>query len=99
MFIVSLTYIKPLEEVDALLEEHVAYLKEQYALGHFLASGRKVPRTGGVILARGASRDKIETIITLDPFYRHSVAEYELIEFIPTMSVDELEFMRESKYP
>lgn len=31
MFIISLTYIKPLEKVDALLEEHVAYLKEQYS--------------------------------------------------------------------
>ena len=95
MFIISLTYIKPLEEVDALLEEHVVYLKEHYALGHFLASGRKVPRTGGVILARGVSREEIETIITLDPFYRHHVAEYEITEFSPTMSVDELEFLRE----
>lgn len=95
MFIISLTYIKPLEEVDALLEEHVVSLKEQYALGHFLASGRKVPRTGGVILARGVSRVEIETIITLDPFYRHHVAEYEITEFSPTMCVDELEFLRE----
>lgn len=95
MFIVSLTYIKPLEEVDALLEEHVTYLKEQYALGNFVASGRKVPRTGGVILARSVSREEIETIITLDPFYRHHVAEYEISEFSPTMSVDELVFLRE----
>ncbi|ADR35402.1 YCII-related protein (plasmid) [Sulfuricurvum kujiense DSM 16994] len=95
MFIVSLTYIKPLEEVDALLDEHVAYLKEQYALGNFVASGRKVPRTGGVILARSVSREEIETIITLDPFYRHHVAEYEISEFSPTMSVDELVFLRE----
>lgn len=95
MFIISLTYIKPLEEVDVLLEEHIAYLKEQYDLGHFLASGRKVPRTGGVILARGVSREEIETIITLDPFYRHHVAEYEITEFSPTMTVEELEFLRE----
>jgi len=95
MFIISLTYIKSLEAVDALLEEHVEYLKEQYALGHFLASGRKVPRTGGVILARGASREEIETIITLDPFHRNGIAEYEVTEFYPTMTVDELEFLRE----
>jgi uncharacterized protein YciI len=95
MFIISLTYIKPLEEVDALLTEHVAYLNEQYALGNFLASGRKVPRTGGVILARGASREEIETIITLDPFYRNEVAAYEITEFSPTMTVDELAFLRE----
>jgi uncharacterized protein YciI len=81
--------------VGGVIEEHVEYLKEQYALGNFLASGRKVPRTGGVILARGASRDEIETIITLDPFYRHDVAEYEITEFSPTMTIDELAFLRE----
>lgn len=88
MFIISLTYIKALEEVDALLDE-------QYALGHFLASGRKVPRTGGIILVCGVSREDIETIITLDPFYRHGVAKYEITEFSPTMTSEELEFLRE----
>lgn len=95
MFIISLNYIKPLEEVDTLLEEHVEYLKEQYRLGNFLASGRKTPRTGGVILARAVSREEIETIITLDPFYRHGVAEFEITEFSPTMTVDALVFLRE----
>ncbi|KFN38747.1 MAG: GTP cyclohydrolase [Sulfuricurvum sp. MLSB] len=94
MFIISLTYIKPLDEVDALLEEHVEYLKEQYRLGNFLASGRKVPRTGGIILARAVSREEIETIITLDPFYRHGVASYEITEFSPTMTSPELAFLR-----
>lgn len=47
MFIVSLTYKRPLSEVDQHLEAHVAYLKQQYGDGHFIASGRKVPRTGG----------------------------------------------------
>lgn len=95
MFIISLTYIKPLEEVDAQLEDHVEYLKEQYKLGNFLASGRKVPREGGIILARAVSREEIETIITLDPFYRHQIASYEITEFNPTMSVDELAFLKE----
>ncbi|HZF71435.1 YciI family protein [Sulfuricurvum sp.] len=95
MFIISLTYIKPLEEVDVLLEEHIAYLKEQYALKNFLASGRKVPRIGGVILAHAISREEIETIISLDPFHRHGIAEYEITEFIPTMTVNELAFLRE----
>jgi uncharacterized protein YciI len=95
MFIISLTYIKPLEEVDALLEELVAYLKEQYTLGSFLASGRKVPRDGGVILARAVSREEVETIISLDPFYRNEVASYEITEFSPTMTSPELAFLRE----
>ena len=48
MFIVSLTYIASLEEVDKHLAEHVKYLENQYELENFIASGRKVPRTGGI---------------------------------------------------
>ena len=51
MFIISLTYTQSLEAIDQHLEAHVAFLKEQYAKGLFIASGRKVPRSGGVILA------------------------------------------------
>ena len=47
MFIISLTYKVPLDRIDEELNNHVEFLKEQYALGNFQASGRKVPRTGG----------------------------------------------------
>jgi uncharacterized protein YciI len=30
MFILLLSYIKPIEEVDALMREHVAWLSKQY---------------------------------------------------------------------
>lgn len=95
MFIISFTYIKPLEEVDALLNEHVAYLNEQYRLGNFLASGPKVPRNGGIILARAVSREEMETIVTLDPFYRQRIASYEIMEFDPTMTSKEFGFLKE----
>ncbi len=94
MFIISLTYKKPLETVDAHLEEHVAYLKAQYAAGLFLASGRKNPRTGGIILARADSREAVEAAITKDPFYTLEIAEYEITEFLPTMTSPELEFLK-----
>jgi len=29
MFIIALTYVKPLEEIDALMPKHVAWLKRQ----------------------------------------------------------------------
>ncbi len=57
MFIVSLNYKRPLEEVDKLLDAHVAYLKQEYANGKFIASGRKNPRTGGVILSNVKTKD------------------------------------------
>lgn len=85
MFIVSLTYMKPLEEVEKHLEAHVKYLKKQYAADSFIASGRKVPRTGGVILSKLENRDILEKILEEDPFKIHGIADYEIIEFVPTM--------------
>ena len=51
MFTVSLTYTFGLAEVDTCLDAHVVYLQLEYAHGHFIASGRKVPRTGRIILS------------------------------------------------
>lgn len=84
MFIANLTYIRPLEEIDALIPEHIRFLDEHYASGLFVASGRKVPRTGGVILIAGNDRDKVNAVLDQDPFKKKGVARYELIEFVPT---------------
>ena len=43
MFLFNLTYVKPLEEIEALLPAHIAFLDEFYARGTFLCSGRKAP--------------------------------------------------------
>jgi len=93
MFIINITYTTELENVDPFLEEHIEFLNEQYELGHFLASGRKVPRTGGIILSKVASRVELEKIIEKDPFKKNDLADYELTEFIPSKTSDELKFL------
>ncbi|AJY74710.1 YciI family protein [Paenibacillus beijingensis] len=84
MFIVLLTYLKPLDEVEVHLPAHIAFLDEQYKQEKFIFSGRKNPRTGGVIGANVQSREELDAILRQDPFYAHQVAEYEVIEFTPT---------------
>src|SRR4051812_16140237 len=88
MFLVLLNYIKPIDEVMQLAPEHREYAARQYAAGNFLLSGRKEPRTGGLILARAENRAALEAILAEDPFQRERVAEYEIIEFLPMMSAD-----------
>lgn len=94
MFIISLTYKVPSSVVDEHLSAHVEFLKEQYAKGNFLASGRKVPRTGGVILSNISSKEEVETIIAQDPFNQNGVADYEIIEFVPSMTCQQLDFLK-----
>ena len=62
MFIINLTYKTELEKIDQFLNEHIEFLNEQYELGHFLASGRKIPRTGGIILSNVESKSELEKI-------------------------------------
>ena len=81
MFVLILTYTKPIEQVDAFLAEHRAYLAEKYKTGHLVASGSQVPRTGGVILCNAQSRAEVEAIVAEDPFYKNEIASYEIIEF------------------
>lgn len=81
MFLVLLTYERPLAEVDRRMGAHVAFLEECYRAGIFLASGRQVPRSGGVILAVAASRADLETVMERDPFVREGLARFEIVEF------------------
>ncbi len=90
MFIVQITYTKPLDQVDALLAAHRQFLDRNYANGNFLLSGRKVPRTGGVILVNAGSLAAVESLVREDPFHQGQVAEYAIVEFVPTMAADGL---------
>ena len=81
MFLIELTYTHDLTEIDAHMAAHVVFLKKHYAAGHFLVSGRKIPRDGGLILAVGRSRQQIESIIQEDPFYQRGLAEFRIVEF------------------
>ena len=83
MFVIILSYIKPIEVIDALRPAHLEFLDRYFAKDIFLASGRQVPLKGGTILATGVSRAEIEQIITEDPFYIEKVATFEIIEFNP----------------
>ena len=83
LFVIDLTYITALENIDPLVAPHMAFIDRGYASGLFMASGAKVPRTGGVIIARGRSVEDIEMLISGDPFHMAGVARYKITEFDP----------------
>lgn len=93
MIVVSLTYLKSTEEADRHMEGHVAWLKAGYAEKGFLASGRKVPRTGGMILARGP-RAAVEAYLESDPFKIHGIAEFTVTEVDVTTVAEGLDALK-----
>jgi uncharacterized protein YciI len=90
MFIIDLHYIVPLEQLDSHMTEHVKFLQKYYKQNVFVASGRKVPRTGGIILALAKSREIVDEIIKEDPFYIHNLAKFNVTEFMTSQSHPEI---------
>jgi uncharacterized protein YciI len=91
MFVIELIYTADLAEIDAHMAAHVTFLKKYYAAGHFLVSGRKVPRDGGIILAVGKNRQQIAAIIKEDPFVADGLAEVRIIEFRASQRADDIQ--------
>ncbi len=82
MFIIDLNYVVALDKLDQYMTAHVRFLQKYYKLNVFLTSGRKVPRTGGIIVAAAASRKEIEDIMAEDPFCKHGLATVHITEFL-----------------
>jgi uncharacterized protein YciI len=95
MFVVSLTYKVPDEIVDFHRPGHMAWLKEAFDDGVFVASGRRVPAIGGVLLSN-VDRAALDESLAKDPFYSNGVADFEIIEFNATTVADGYENLLDS---
>lgn len=85
LFLDILRYVRPIDEVDALLEPHRDWLKRGFASGHLLMAGRREPRIGGVIVIKAETVEEAQALAAADPFITGGVAEFELIAWEPTM--------------
>jgi uncharacterized protein YciI len=90
MFVIELIYKVPLAKIDAHMAAHVRYLKKGYASGHFLVSGRKIPRDGGIILAVGKDLAHIEAMVRDDPFCALGLADFRIVEFRASQQADDM---------
>ena len=82
-FLVEITYTVPLSAIDAALPAHREFLQRGYEAGLLLMSGPMNPRTGGIVIARAASRAAIEEFFSADPYRIQQLASYRIVEFAP----------------
>lgn len=87
---IVLDYVVPLDTIDSYLPAHNEWLDECYRNGVFLASGRREPRVGGVILTVDVARDVVDDAVARDPFRVHGIATHTVIEFHPNRVADVL---------
>ncbi|MCW6031962.1 YciI family protein [Pantoea sp. JK] len=92
MYVVYLNYFRPVEEVEALLDPHVAWLNRYFDSGVFIAAGRKDPRTSGVLLVKDIDRARLDTILAEDPFV--AVAHYEVTKVNVTRAAEEFAVLK-----
>ena len=94
MFIVTLTYLKPLEDIEPLMPAHMAWVRQGFEDGLFIGSGRRVPRLGGVILARSGDEQALRDTIARDPFVIHGAARCDIVEFNVTTTAPGAELLK-----
>ncbi|AIT10072.1 hypothetical protein LO80_08885 [Candidatus Francisella endociliophora] len=87
--IIDLHYLVEENEVAKIRPAHRDFLDIGYKEGVFLASGPKIPKTGGIILALG-SIETIKKFIKKDPFYLHEIAKYSFKTFDAVKHADVL---------
>ena len=87
--VVTLTYVRPLAEVDAEMKAHVAWLERGFEEGVLLLAGRQVPRTGGIVLCRGR-RAEVEAYVATDPFVTSGVASAAVVELAASFAHEAL---------
>ncbi|MEG9311668.1 YciI family protein [Klebsiella pneumoniae] len=86
IYVVVLTYIKPLEEVDRAIPAHIEWLKKAMPTASFSPPAAVFPRTGGVILAKCDSRETLQARLSQDPFQQLGLARTEIIPFEASMA-------------
>ncbi|WP_163713994.1 YciI family protein [Mangrovibacterium lignilyticum] len=80
MFLISIEYKVPFEEVEPHLASHIQFVKRYYDDRKFLLTGKKVPRTGGIILADVENHDVLMGILEEDPFLEYELADFDVTE-------------------
>jgi uncharacterized protein YciI len=79
MFLICFKPIVAPEQLKAIYPAHLAWAARGFEAGVFLAGGRRIPPTGGMIFARH-DQEAVERLIAEEPFCREHLAEIELQE-------------------
>ncbi|MGH3390317.1 MAG: YciI family protein [Actinomadura sp.] len=90
MFLVLLTYLAPEEEVLPLRPAHYEFVDKLFAEGILLLGGRRVPATGGFMLAGEVGRELLADRLAADPYLVAGLVTHEIVELMPTRARPEL---------
>jgi len=89
MFLVNMTFINMDKITPELTAQHRSHIEKEYLKNKLMFGGRKVPRTGGILISKHSSQKALEIVMNNDPFILSGAVSYDIIEFIPVMASGE----------
>jgi uncharacterized protein YciI len=86
IFSVTLTYTRPIEEVNQHLDTHKAWLAGNLRHGHVILAGPLEGGGGGLVLAVCEDRAELEAMMAQDSFIANEVASYQAWACTPALA-------------
>ncbi|MEJ2763455.1 YciI family protein [Photobacterium sp. MCCC 1A19761] len=88
MFLVDMCFTDMAKITPELAAQHQRYLAKEYQSNNLLFGGRKVPRTGGILISQHECEQALRTILDADPFIQSGAVSYSITEFTPVMAAE-----------
>jgi len=86
MYLVDMNFVDMAKITPELTDKHKSYLEQEYKSNKLVFGGRKVPRTGGILISQHASEKELKDVLNSDPFVISGAVDYTITEFIPVMA-------------
>lgn len=96
MFLVTVTYTAPLDEVDRWRPAHGDWLNQLMSQQLLLVVGRRVPLVGGVYLVPEMPAAELDRLLATDPYVLNGVATHSVVAFTPLLVAPGLEDLKDS---
>ena len=80
-YLVLRRQLKPREEWNVTLDQHLVWMKQQHETGKILFSGPTTDRKLGVYVIRAGSKDEAHKIAQSDPYTAAGFCAFDLLEW------------------
>lgn len=83
LFIVTLTYVRPADEVNSRFEAHRDWLVANTRSGRIAVAGPLDTQAGGLIVAHSSDRAELDHMLAQDPFVLEKLVTVDVLGAVP----------------
>ncbi|TWB43778.1 YciI family protein [Nitrospirillum pindoramense] len=89
IYAVTLTYRRPVEDINPHLDTHRDWLVALGHAGHLIAAGPLEDGSGGVVLLHCRDQEEVADLLSRDSFHVHRLVDYDTRAFLPKLRADD----------